>query len=278
MAKQPAFPMYASDFYMDTGEWSVDEIGIYTRLLFSEWVNKDLPTEISRLARIAGCGTKKFQKGWTIIQKKVVLNGKGRFINPKMEEVRQQKLNYLKTQSEAGKKGVAAKKKKGSYPFNNPSSDPSSQKQAFPLPLQDNASSKEEAGTEPGSAKKKAGAHYSVKIAGEKVERIDTQCREILKKPWAKKLKVNPHALVQGSVGRHPDAIEYCLGELLKSGPGILEYQLEKNPKNPSVWPYWNKIIEIHSQNYNEREAMDAHRALMAQLKAIDEQRPTVIT
>ena len=39
MGKTPAFQLYAADFYMDTNSWSIDEIGIYTRLLFSEWVN-----------------------------------------------------------------------------------------------------------------------------------------------------------------------------------------------------------------------------------------------
>jgi uncharacterized protein YdaU (DUF1376 family) len=32
--KPPAFQLYASDFYMDTNSWTIDEIGIYTRLFY----------------------------------------------------------------------------------------------------------------------------------------------------------------------------------------------------------------------------------------------------
>ncbi len=51
MSKAPAFQLYAADFYMDTNTWSIEEIGIYTRLLFSEWVNGPLPNDETRLAR-----------------------------------------------------------------------------------------------------------------------------------------------------------------------------------------------------------------------------------
>ena len=31
MAKDPAYPMYAQDFDMDTADWGIDEIGVYIR-------------------------------------------------------------------------------------------------------------------------------------------------------------------------------------------------------------------------------------------------------
>lgn len=106
MGKAPAFQLFAADFYMDTASWSVDEIGIYTRLLFYEWVNVSLPNDEKRLARIAGCSHKKFQKGWTIIKVKFFLNGEGQFQNHRMEEGRHEQAEYIEQQSEKGKKSA----------------------------------------------------------------------------------------------------------------------------------------------------------------------------
>ncbi len=112
MNKPPAFQLYAADFYMDTNEWTVEEMGIYTRLLFSQWTNGDLPPEPSRLARIAGCGTKKFQIGWGTISIKFILNGNGRLQNKKMEKVRETQQKYRELQAEFGKKGAKERWKK----------------------------------------------------------------------------------------------------------------------------------------------------------------------
>ncbi len=99
---------------MDTNEWAVDELGIYWRLLLSEWVNGSIPNDEKRLARISGCGTKKFQKGWTTIKVKFQLNGNGRFQNKKMEEVREMQRKYSELQSEKGKKSADIRINRGS--------------------------------------------------------------------------------------------------------------------------------------------------------------------
>lgn len=103
MSKAPAFQLYAADFYMDTAHWSVDEIGIYTRLLFFQWINRDLPNDEVRLARIAGCSTKRFQKGWQSIKVKFILLGNGQLQNIKMEDVREEQRKYSEKQSDRAK-------------------------------------------------------------------------------------------------------------------------------------------------------------------------------
>ncbi len=70
MGKAPAFPLYASDFYMDTSAWTVSEIGAYTRLLVVEEIHGNLPSEMSRLARIAGCTPDEFTPIWKTIKTK----------------------------------------------------------------------------------------------------------------------------------------------------------------------------------------------------------------
>ncbi len=55
-------------------------------------------------------------------------------INKRLEETRQEQEEYRKSQSEAGLRGVEAKRKQGIYPFNqssNPSSNPATGNQAL---------------------------------------------------------------------------------------------------------------------------------------------------
>lgn len=62
--KAPAFQLYASDFYMDTTGWTATQVGIYFRLLMSEWVNGFVPNNIEALARIAQVDPGNFTKSW----------------------------------------------------------------------------------------------------------------------------------------------------------------------------------------------------------------------
>jgi len=110
---------------MDTNHWTVDELGIYQRLLLTEWVNGGIPDNEERLARIAGCSLKKFKKAWPTVRVKfqnghfwesksgssisidATLLGTPYLINPKMEEVRKNQLKY----SESRRKNVSVRYK-----------------------------------------------------------------------------------------------------------------------------------------------------------------------
>jgi len=139
MTKAPAFQLYASDIYMDTVEWTIDEVGIYNRLLHCQWVNGSIPSDITRLARIAGCGTKRFQIGWGIIQFKFVPVGNGRLQNKRLEQTREEQDNYRKSQSEAGKRGAKKRWDKDGDPNGDPIGDPNDQT----IALQSSSSNKE---------------------------------------------------------------------------------------------------------------------------------------
>lgn len=106
MSKPPAFQLYAADFYMDTNTWTIDEIGIYTRLLFSEWVNGPLPNEETRLARAAGCSVKRFRSGWSQVSLKFSATEDGKLFNSRLEEVREEQKEYQEKQADKGKKGA----------------------------------------------------------------------------------------------------------------------------------------------------------------------------
>jgi uncharacterized phage protein (TIGR02220 family) len=99
MKHGPSFQLYAADLYIDTNEWTCEEVGAYTRLLMSEWVNGDLPTDPKRLARITGQDLKRFQKTYPQLKSKFQVNGNGRMVNLRLEETRINQLKYREKQS-----------------------------------------------------------------------------------------------------------------------------------------------------------------------------------
>jgi uncharacterized phage protein (TIGR02220 family) len=112
VGKPPAFPMYASDFLVDTAGWSAEQVGIYTRLLLYEWVNGYIPDDLKQIRRIAQCASKGFPSRWFSIGLKFTQVGVGKLQNPRMEAVREDMLKYRETQRIQGIKGVEARQKK----------------------------------------------------------------------------------------------------------------------------------------------------------------------
>lgn len=106
--KPPAFQMYASDFYMDTQELNVCEVGAYTRLLMVQWVNGSLPREHERLASMCGMELEAFEMVWPKFRKKFIDYGDGgsRYINARLKETRDNLDKLRVVKSNGGKKGA----------------------------------------------------------------------------------------------------------------------------------------------------------------------------
>jgi uncharacterized protein YdaU (DUF1376 family) len=141
MGKAPAFQMYAADFYMDTNGWSIDEVGIYTRLLFDQWVNGFIPSDPERLARTAQCSLKKFLAGWEIIQKKFIPAGEGQLKNPRLEEERNKQEVSKEKLSISGRSGGLKTQEKRRQQSSEASSEASSQGPSEIKALQSSSSS-----------------------------------------------------------------------------------------------------------------------------------------
>ncbi len=109
--KNPAFPLYANDFYVDTITWELDELGLYTRLLFIQWANGPLENDPKKLAKIAITSLKNFIRLWETVSSKFVENENGCLINTRLEEVRQERLAFIEKQRNKGRK--SAKKRWG---------------------------------------------------------------------------------------------------------------------------------------------------------------------
>ena len=106
MSKSPAFRFYASDFFMDTNTWELDEVGLYLRLLMCQWVNGPLPNDNKKLAKIAGISPKKLSNLIQKVSHKFTSDGNGCFYNKRLEEEREKQSKYLEKQKEHGKKGA----------------------------------------------------------------------------------------------------------------------------------------------------------------------------
>ena len=104
----PAFQLYASDFFVDTITWSLEELGLYARLIFIEWANGPLPSNPQKLAQIAGISPRKLAVIWPQISSKFIRNDEDKYVNIRLEETRQKQLNY----SESRRKGAYAKHEK----------------------------------------------------------------------------------------------------------------------------------------------------------------------
>ena len=89
MANPPAFQLYAGEYYVDTMEWTAEEVGVYTRLLLAEWANGPLTFDIKRLARVAGIDQKKFKKVFATIQSKFLFLDEKKIYNKRLEETRE---------------------------------------------------------------------------------------------------------------------------------------------------------------------------------------------
>jgi len=68
--------------------------------------------------------------------------------------------------------------------------------------------------------------------------------------------KFNPYQWVQMNSDGHPKALLSVLEDLKKQGKLV-----------KSKWPYAEKVLLVKNQNHNEQDAMEAHKALMQEMK-----------
>lgn len=104
VGKAPAFQFYASNFLTGTNDMSVEEVGIYIRLLATSWDKGPLPVEPSRLARIAGAEIEQFVRSWQVVRRKWKKTRAG-YVNERLEQQREAREAF------AAKQAINAKKR-----------------------------------------------------------------------------------------------------------------------------------------------------------------------
>lgn len=122
----PAFQFYAADFLTATAEWTDEEVGIYLRFLLNQWINGSIPREFKRLSMLITANPEDLEKNhWPLIGQKFVEGKDGRLRNARLEEIKQQQIDYRKAQAKLGKKGAQKRWGRHDEPHSERYSDPS---------------------------------------------------------------------------------------------------------------------------------------------------------
>jgi hypothetical protein len=113
MAKDPAFPFYAQDFLVDTIRWTRAMQGLHVSLIAESWANDEI---IDENGHPAGLGSTDVELWLKIKHKWELVDGK--WISPKLEEVRATRLLFRQKQSKKGK--LSAQKRTVVQPKHQP--------------------------------------------------------------------------------------------------------------------------------------------------------------
>jgi uncharacterized protein YdaU (DUF1376 family) len=103
MNKPPAYQYYASDFEQGTADFTIEEVGIYQRLLNFEWTNGSIPDDPKKLSLICRCNFNKFMRYWPKVRSKFKQQGESDLVNEKMENVRVIQMQFREKQSQRAK-------------------------------------------------------------------------------------------------------------------------------------------------------------------------------
>ena len=109
MAKAPpSFQFYPADFVMGCAHLDAQAIGCYLLALCYQWAHGSLPRCANQRARICKLGAAEFGSVWDQIADKFTETEDGRYINERLESVRQQVFALSEKRSTAGRKGGQA--------------------------------------------------------------------------------------------------------------------------------------------------------------------------
>lgn len=112
--KAPSYPWYPRDFAADEPVqlMSLEEEGAYRRLLDHQWLHGSIPGDVESLARICkNTPIKEMRRIWAKIEVCFVrMEGQPpRYVNRKLERVRQERAAYVEHQKESGSRGGKAR-------------------------------------------------------------------------------------------------------------------------------------------------------------------------
>jgi len=103
------FPFYHNRFMRDTEQWDDLEVGVYIKLLASQWRNGHLINDAERIRKITSQSPESFAKIWAFIGKKFRVWSDGLLRNDFLETVRKQQEALVQAKSEAGTEGARAR-------------------------------------------------------------------------------------------------------------------------------------------------------------------------
>lgn len=110
MNKPPAFQLYAADFLVGIMGMTDAEVGIYLRMLLTEWLKGPLPGDAKSIRQMIG------SKGLPTdsVLEKFTADSEGRLFNPRLERERQKQQAFRESRVAAGKIGGTKRAEKAS--------------------------------------------------------------------------------------------------------------------------------------------------------------------
>lgn len=107
LTPSPAFQFYARHFLSSdkVSRMSLTEVGAFVLLLCHSWLNRGLPTDHTKIARYLKMPANRLERLWEGPLGECFIERRGRLVNPKQEEVRDELDAYRALQSAKGKMG-----------------------------------------------------------------------------------------------------------------------------------------------------------------------------
>jgi uncharacterized protein YdaU (DUF1376 family) len=274
MAKNPAFPFYAQDFLVDVSEWSAEEVGVYVRLLATQWINGSINSEPERLIISGG---PEVLKAWPTVCTKFKKGDDGRLRNNKLEEIREEKNFFLKKQSENGKKGAEARWRNdadaNSAPNAEPINDTNSESVAFII--EEEKEEEKEKGKENGKARKKP--------EGEFPEAVEAYNKFILDKTGAPAILDGAQGAAMKKILKYFNSIETvkdekftaveCLEILFKNWDKLDNFtagQLKLTQINSNLINIINKVKNGNQNNNEQRRDLKTAAEFFRNIKVAE--------
>src|SRR5579884_4189887 len=160
--KAPAFQFYADDFVADTVGFTAEEVGAYVRMMCWQWKQGAIPSDLDRLAIVAGVAPARMRVIWKTLEGKYEPHPTlaDAFVQPRLERVRAEAAQRARSGSIGGSTRVANFKR---TPKQNASEHPSKTQANTQANLKQNASeqpSKTQANTQ-AKLKQNASEHPS---------------------------------------------------------------------------------------------------------------------
>lgn len=114
--KSPAFQFYPKDFLSDSHVMAMTlaEVGAYTKLLCFCWLDRSIPDDVPRLARMCGVTRFQFQRIWPEICPCFRLGPvEGSLVHPRLERERAKQAAYREAARQGGLLSAAKRKASG---------------------------------------------------------------------------------------------------------------------------------------------------------------------
>lgn len=110
-AQQPFMPLFFGDFSASTADWEGEEASLYLTLLGHQWSLGSLPTDPTKLCKLARWDKRAFARFWPQVSVKFQERD-GRLYNTRLEAHRTHAVEISKKRSVAGSKSAEVRRNK----------------------------------------------------------------------------------------------------------------------------------------------------------------------